>query len=116
MAHFAKVENGKVANVIVIKNDDCAGGDMPSSEAVGREFINSLGIGGEWFQTSYNGNFRGNFAGIGMSWDGAVFFGEAPFESWVLNASGAWRPPHAMPDDGLKYYWHEPTLSWVEVS
>ena len=69
MAHFAKIENGVVTQVIVVDNADCAGGDFPASEAAGQAFINSIGLAGEWRQTSYNGNFRGKYAGIGDSFD-----------------------------------------------
>jgi hypothetical protein len=69
MAHFAKVENDVVTNVIVINNDDCGGGDFPESEAIGQAFIAEIGIDGEWLQTSYNGNFRGTYAGIGYTYD-----------------------------------------------
>jgi hypothetical protein len=69
MAHFAKINNGTVSQVIVVSNDDCAGGNFPESEAAGQAFIASLGIAGEWKQTSYNGNFRGTYAGIGYIYD-----------------------------------------------
>ena len=69
MAHFAQVAHGKVQQVIVVSNDDCAGGDFPESEAAGQAFIASIGLAGEWKQTSYNGNFRGAYAGIGMTYD-----------------------------------------------
>jgi len=69
MAHFAKVENGIVAHVIVVANSDCGDLDFPESEPVGRAFITSLGIEGEWLQTSYNGNFRGLYAGIGYTYN-----------------------------------------------
>lgn len=69
MAHFAKVENGIVREVIVIANDDCAGGNFPESEAAGQAFIASIGLSGEWRQTSYNGNFRQKYAGIGDQFD-----------------------------------------------
>ena len=69
MAHFAKIENSIVRDVIVIGNDDCAGGDFPESEAAGQAFIAGLGLTGVWVQTSYNGNFRGTYAGIGMTYD-----------------------------------------------
>ena len=69
MAHFAKIENGVVREVLVIGNDDCAGGDFPASEAAGQAFIASLGLTGEWLQTSYHANFRGNYAGIGYTYD-----------------------------------------------
>lgn len=62
MAHFAKVTNGAVSDVIVIANSDCGGGDFPESEPIGQAFIASLGIAGDWLQTSYNNNFRGLYA------------------------------------------------------
>jgi hypothetical protein len=68
MAHFAQVENGIVTQVIVISNDD-APDPFPESEALGQAFIASLGLGGEWVQTSYHGTFRGCYAGIGYTYD-----------------------------------------------
>jgi hypothetical protein len=71
MAHFAEIysDNGKVRRVIVVSNDDCGGGDFPASEAAGQAFIASLGLEGEWKQTSYNANFRQKYAGIGDTYD-----------------------------------------------
>ena len=70
MAHFAKIENGTVTQVIVVSNDDCAGGEYPEACPAGNAFINSLaGLEGVWKQTSYNGNFRGKYAGIGDTFD-----------------------------------------------
>jgi hypothetical protein len=54
MAHFAKIENDTVTQVIVVSNDDCGGGDFPESEPIGQAFIASLGLTGEWLQTSYH--------------------------------------------------------------
>lgn len=69
MAHFAKIENSIVREVIVVGNDDCGGGDFPASEPVGQAFLASLGLTGEWKQTSYSGSFRGRYAGIGYTFD-----------------------------------------------
>lgn len=69
MAHFAKVANNIVDQVIVVSNDDCDNLDFPESEPVGQAFLASLGLEGEWLQTSYNGNFRGQYAGIGYTYD-----------------------------------------------
>jgi hypothetical protein len=69
MAHFARIDDGIVREVIVINNDDCGGGDFPESESVGQSFIAAIGLKGEWLQTSYNGNFRGSYAGIGYTYD-----------------------------------------------
>jgi hypothetical protein len=69
MAHFARIDDGIVRDIIVVDNADCGGGDFPESEAVGQAFIDSIGLAGEWLQTSYNGNFRGTYAGIGYTYD-----------------------------------------------
>ena len=70
VAHFVKIEDdGQVSEVIVVSNDDCGGGDFPDSEAVGQAFIASLGLSGEWKQTSYSASFRSKYAGIGDFYD-----------------------------------------------
>ena len=73
MAHFALVANTIVDQVIVIANENCDDLPFPTSEPVGQAFIASMGITGEWLQTSYNGNFRGTYAGIGYTWNGTDF-------------------------------------------
>jgi len=72
MAHFARVDGGIVREVIVINDSDCGGGTMPESEPVGQAFIVSIGLDGEWRQTSYNGNFRGMYAGSGYTYDAVL--------------------------------------------
>lgn len=72
MAHFAKVVDDVVEQVIVVSNDDCAGGTFPESELPGQIFIASLGLTGRWLQTSYHANFRGKYAGIGDIYDGST--------------------------------------------
>ena len=69
MAHFAEVTDNIVRDVIVIDNSDCGGGDYPESEPIGQDFIASIGIQGQWLQTSYHGNFRGQYAGQDMTYD-----------------------------------------------
>ena len=69
MAHFAKVENNVVREVINIANEDCGGGEFPESEPIGQLFIASLGLTGLWLQTSYHANFRGAYAGLNMIYD-----------------------------------------------
>ena len=69
MAHFARVDDGIVREVIVIDNADCGGGEFPDSEPIGQAFIASIGLDGEWRQTSYNSNFRGTYAGQGFTYD-----------------------------------------------
>ena len=60
MAHFAKIEDGIVTQVVVVANEH---------EEDGEAYLNSLGLEGTWIQTSYNANFRGKFAGIGDTYD-----------------------------------------------
>jgi hypothetical protein len=70
MAHFARVENGVVREVIVINNEVLENKDFPESEPIGIAFCKSLyGEDTEWLQTSYNSNFRGTYAGSGMTYD-----------------------------------------------
>jgi len=69
MAHFAQLAGDTVTQVIVVNNNDCGNLEFPASEAVGQEFIASIGLDGVWKQTSYNGNFRGRYAGIGYRYD-----------------------------------------------
>jgi len=70
MAHFAQVDAYQIVrNVIVVNNSDCGGGDFPDSEPIGQAFIAAIGIDGDWLQTSYNNNFRGQYAGQGMTYD-----------------------------------------------
>jgi len=69
MAHFARIIGNTVVQVIVVSNGDCAGGDFPESETAGQAFIASIGLSGEWRQTSYNNNFRSKYAGIGDTYD-----------------------------------------------
>jgi len=72
MAHFAKIENDTVTQVIVVSNDDCGGGDFPESEPIGQAFLASLGLTGEWLQTSYHNNFRGRWASAGFTFDATI--------------------------------------------
>lgn len=72
MAHFANIQNNKVNDVIVIANEDCGGGNFPESEPIGQAFIASLGLEGEWLQTSYSGSFRGCYAGLEYTYDPAL--------------------------------------------
>src|SRR6056297_2806206 len=109
MAHFAKVENGIVTNVLVVADEQ---------EHRGQEYLNNLGLGGTWIQTSYNAKIRKKFAGIGDEYlvDEDAFRRQSPFESWVWNAEAwTWEAPTPRPDDGQKYHWNEETTSWILV-
>lgn len=69
MAHFARIGEEIVREIIVIDNENCGGGDFPDSEPIGQAFISSIGLDGQWLQTSYSGSFRSTFAGIGFTYD-----------------------------------------------
>jgi hypothetical protein len=74
MAHFAKIENNTVAQVIVINNEVLENKPFPESESIGIAFCKSLyGADTDWLQTSYNATFRGKYAGSGDKWDGINF-------------------------------------------
>ena len=122
MAHFAKVENTLVTQVIVVDNSDAP------NEAAGIAFCKSLlGSDTNWVQTSYNNNIRYRYAGVGMKYDSTndVFYYQQPYPSWVLNTSTwDWEAPVALPSDAgpddaenptefVEYTWGEDTRSWT---
>ena len=118
--NYAKVANGTVVEVIVAEAEFFT------------TFVDTSP--GSWIQTSYNtrgnvhygadGNpdggtaLRGNYAGIGYTYDQVndVFYAPKPFNSWTLNNSTwTWEAPTPYPTDGKQYRWDEATTSWVEV-
>jgi hypothetical protein len=118
MAHFAKIENGIVTQVIVVGNEDTASADGTEKEYIGAAFCERL-FGGDWKQTSYNGRIRKNYAGVGYTYDEDrnAFIPPKPFSSWTLvEATCQWTAPVAMPTDGKLYSWDEATLAWVEIT
>ena len=112
MSHFAKVCDGKVIQVIVAE----------------KEFFDTFvdSSPGTWLQTSYNthGNqhpegrpLRGNYAGIGYTYDSVndVFYAPQPYPSWILNNNTwLWESPIPYPTDGKVYIWDETITNWVE--
>ena len=113
MAHYAKVEDGVVTQVIVADNKEWC----------------EANLGGTWVQTSYNTHggvhsnggtpLRKNYAGIGFTYDRTkdAFIPPKPFPSWVLDESSClWNAPTPMPTDDKRYAWDEATTSWVEVT
>jgi len=117
MAHFAELDsNNVVLRVIVVGDKDTADVNGNEVESIGVSFCQKL-LGGNWKQTSYNGNKRKNYAGVGYTYDAAIdaFVPPKPYPSWVLNNETAqWVAPVPMPTDGKKYTWDEATQSWVE--
>jgi hypothetical protein len=105
MAHYAKVVNNLVTQVIV-------------AEA---EFFDTFvdSSPGEWIQTSYSGSIRKNFAGVGCTYDKTrdAFIAPKPYPSWTLvEDTCQWTAPTALPDDGKLYEWNEDTTNWTEIT
>jgi hypothetical protein len=113
MAHFAKIKNNIVENVVVVSND------IATSEQAGIDFLNNLyGTKDVWKQTSYNGNIRKNYAGIGYTYDEArdAFIAPKPYDSWILDEDTCiYQPPVPIPNDGKHYSWNEENQSWEEI-
>lgn len=116
MAHFAEIDNNSiVTRVIVISNEVMKDPSGNENEQLGREFCTQL-LGGNWIQTSYNANFRKNYAGIGYTYDVVLdaFIPPKPYPSWLLNTNTCqWEAPVPYPGDGNDYTWDEATQSWV---
>jgi len=121
MAHFAQLnEAGVVQQVIVVNNSEIVDANGVEQESIGIAFCQSLfGADTIWKQTSYNANFRKNYAGIGYTYDAVrdAFIPPQPYPSWILDeATCQWQAPVPYPTDGGSYYWNETTQSWVAVS
>jgi hypothetical protein len=116
MAHFAKLENNVVTQVIVVSNQDIIDESGQENEQKGIDFCFNL-LGGTWKQTSYNGRIRKNYAGIGYTYDESrdAFIAPKPFNSWVLDENAQWKAPVDMPTDDKKYSWNEEAQNWNEV-
>jgi hypothetical protein len=117
MAHFAELdEHNVVINVIVVSNNDCLDANGQESESLGIAFCKSLlGEDTSWVQTSYNANFRKNYAGIGYTYDLVrdAFIPPKPYSSWILvEATCQWTAPIPYPNDGAKYFWNENITNW----
>jgi hypothetical protein len=70
MAHFARIGDDEIVREVIVISDDNCPDPAPDNEQQGQAFIaNVLGLAGEWKQTSYNGNFRGTYAGVGYTYD-----------------------------------------------
>lgn len=121
MAHFAELDsNNVVLRVIVVGNKDTADANGVEKEHIGAAFCERL-FGGNWKQTSYNGNKRKNYAGIGYTYDATrdAFIPPKPYNSWVLvEETCQWKAPVDMPADAgtgeppKRYTWDESTVSW----
>jgi hypothetical protein len=118
MAHFAELnENNIVTRVIVVHNDELLI-DGVESEQKGIDFCVAH-YGGTWVQTSYNRNFRKNFAGVNAIYDPIrdAFIYQKPYDSWTLNEDTChWEAPVPYPNTDKYFEWNETDLVWVEVA
>lgn len=119
MAHFAEIdENNIVIRVVAVDNTVILTSDNKESEVIGIDFCKNL-LGGNWKQTSYNGNFRKRYAGIGYTYDAALdaFIAPQPYPSWTLDpVTTNWVAPIPMPTDGQHYTWNETTQAWDVIN
>ena len=104
MSHFVKIDSTNTVTEGIVAEQD-----FINSGLVGDSFL--------WIQTSYNNNFRKQYAGVGCTYDKVndVFISPKPYASWALDASFDWQPPTAMPDDDKRYEWNEDTKAWDET-
>jgi|TARA_B100001964_G_scaffold18645_1_gene19104 hypothetical protein len=117
MAHFTTLdESNIVTKVEVIVNDVILDSDGVEQEQLGIDFLTELYGAGNYVQTSYNDNFRKQYAGKGYTYDVTKdkFIRPQPFPSWSLDENDDWQPPVVKPDDGKYYVWDEETTSWKE--
>ena len=108
MSHWAEIDDSNIVLRVLVGNNNEAD--------EGEAFMNSLG--GRWVKTSYNGNIRKNYAGIGFTYDPVAdyFFAPRPYPSWTLDADAQWQAPVPMPvEEGKFFTWDEETLSWIEL-
>jgi hypothetical protein len=106
MSHFAKIDSNNIVQEVIVAEQD-----FINSGVVGDSFL--------WIQTSYNKNFRKNFAGKGFTYDKTrdAFIPPQPYPSWTLNEDSClWECPVTYPDDGSEYTWNETDQQWDEVS
>ena len=118
MAHFAQLDNNnKVIQVIVVADEECLDRNGREREWVGQRFLRSLfGDNTRWVQTSFNGNRRVRYAGVGYSYDEQrdAFIPPKPFDSWLLDEPTLlWKPPVEMPTDDQNYEWSEEDQNWI---
>ena len=117
MAHFAEInDNNIVTRVIVVHNNEITV-DGQELEFKGIDFCEGLFGHRNWVQTSYNGNIRYNFAGVGYTWDSEnnAFYAPQPFASWSLNEDYIWEAPVPYPEDASPekiYAWDEENQQW----
>ena len=117
MAHFAKLDkNNKVLSIVVVNNDVITDTNGQEQEQLGIDFLKSLyGQDTNWVQTSYNDNFRKNFAAIGGTYHVGLdaFIPPCDYQGWKFNQELCkWEVPVPYPSDGKQYYWNNIICNW----
>lgn len=110
MSHFAEIDKNNVVIRVIVGDNN-----MPNE---GYDWIVE-NLGGTWVRTSYNSNFRKNFASIGYIYDQDrdAFIPPKPFNSWILNEETCnWTAPVEYPSDGAAYRWDEEQLDWTLIN
>jgi len=118
MAHFAKLDNNNNVIAVHVVNNDVLLVDGVESEQAGIDFLTQLHGHDNWKQTSYNGSFRKNYAGVGYTYDTArdAFIPEKPYSAWVLNETTCtWEAPIPMPDEPGPWTWDEQNNNWIKL-
>jgi len=112
MAHYAFLDENNIVTEVIVGIDETELIEGLSTEKWYGNFR-----GQKCVRTSYNGNIRGVFTGIGYSYnpDEDIFITPQPYPSWTRNGS-YWEAPTPMPTDGKSYKWDEDTTSWVEIA
>jgi hypothetical protein len=120
MAHFAKIGlDNIVTEVLVVANRETMDSNGIEQESIGVEFLKTLTGHAIWVQTSYNGNIRKNYAGVGYTYDSQrdAFIPPQPYPSWtLLEETCQWTAPVSRPTDDKVYVWDEATTNWIEVT
>jgi len=110
MSHWAEINEDNIVIRVVVGDNNDPNGDE------GLKWLQD-NLGGTWVKTSYNGNIRGIYAGIGFSYNQEedIFIPPQPYPSWIRTGSN-WNSPVPQPDDGKFYSWDEIEGQWNEVS
>ena len=111
MAHYAYLDENNVVVTVIVGKDE-----TELIDGLDTETYYALNTPYTVKRTSYNGNIRKQYAGIGYSYDSVadVFIAPQPYPSWLLNDNYDWQPPTPIPTEG-RWNWDEATLSWVEI-
>lgn len=98
--YFAKISQDNIVEEVIVADDN---------------FISMKD--GRWIETKLDGSIRGNYAGIGFTYNEDIdaFISQKPFDTWVLNENKKWVPPIEKPNDEFEYFWNEDEQSWIKI-